>query len=87
MSRKKNSNLETTIVSVRMSNSAKTKLNDLASDLKLLNQKDPNEGIPKADMTTLIKIAIMHTWDIDCDEQDTTMTDTPKFDLRIYCRK
>jgi hypothetical protein len=51
-----------------MSNNAKIKLNELAEDLKLLNEKDPNEGIPKADMTTLIKIAIMHTWEIDCDE-------------------
>lgn len=68
MAKKRNADLESTIVSVRMTNNAKKNLNDLADDLKLLNQKDPNEGIPKADMTTLIKIAIMHTWNIDCDE-------------------
>jgi hypothetical protein len=67
MGKKKNADLENTIVSVRMSYNAKQQLNALADDLKLLNQKDDSQGIPKADMTTLIKIAIQHTWDIDCD--------------------
>jgi len=66
--KKKNADLETTIVSIRMSYAAKKALNDLADDLKTLNQKDSNQGIPKADMTTLIKIAIQHTWEIDCDQ-------------------
>jgi hypothetical protein len=66
--KKRNADLETTIVSIRISNTAKAKLNELADSMRILNQKDSNEGIPKADMTALIKIAINHTWGIDCDE-------------------
>jgi hypothetical protein len=66
--KKKNADLETTIVSIRMSYAAKKLLNELADDLKVLNQKDPDKGLPKADMTTIIKVAIQHTWGIDCDE-------------------
>jgi len=66
--KKKVADVESTIVSIRMSYAAKRALNALADDLKVLNQKDPDSGIPKADMTTIIKVAIQHTWEIDCDE-------------------